>query len=193
MRRDSWHVPPMLRDPTRRRLLGLAAMAGMALALRPAPLRAATETDALRRALAAAARGRWPDALSEGAAAGPLGHDVIRWLWLRDDGGNLGDYEDFIARRPDWPGMPWLRMKGEAAVARSQTPARIVASPVGYSGPGASTSSPASHRQSLVANDPFSAPLTTTIWRASTASAWMRRATGWPVVVRRLRLPAPNR
>ncbi|MGA1268413.1 MAG: transglycosylase SLT domain-containing protein [Gemmobacter sp.] len=117
----------MLRDPTRRRLLGLAAMAGMALALRPAPLRAATETDALRRALAAAARGRWPDALSEGAAAGPLGQDVIRWLWLRDGGGNLGDYEDFIARRPDWPGMPWLRMKGEAAVARSQTPARIVA------------------------------------------------------------------
>ncbi|MFZ9134257.1 MAG: lytic transglycosylase domain-containing protein, partial [Gemmobacter sp.] len=117
----------MLRDPTRRRLLGLAAMAGMALALRPAPLRAATETDALRRARAAVARGRWPDALSEGAAAGPLGHDVIRWLWLRDGGGNLGDYEDFIARRPDWPGMPWLRMKGEAAVARSQTPARIVA------------------------------------------------------------------
>ena len=113
--------------PTRRELLGMAAVAALATALPAGRAVASAEAEALRRALAAAAAGRWPDALAAGEAAGPLGHDVIRWLWLREGGGTLGDYEDFIARRPDWPGMPWLRMKGEAAVVRSQTPARVAA------------------------------------------------------------------
>lgn len=113
--------------PTRRELLGMAAVAALATALPAGRAVASAEAEALRRALAAAAAGRWPDALAAGEAAGPLGHDVIRWLWLREGGGTLGDYEDFIARRADWPGMPWLRMKGEAAVVRSQTPARVAA------------------------------------------------------------------
>jgi soluble lytic murein transglycosylase len=64
-------------------------------------------------------------------AAGPIGADVIEWQRLRAGDGLLGDYETFLARHPDWPGMPYLKTKGEAALARSQDPARILA----YFGP----------------------------------------------------------
>jgi soluble lytic murein transglycosylase len=46
---------------------------------------------------------------------------------LRAGDGTLGEYEEFLVRRADWPGMPLLKEKGEAAVARSTTPARIIA------------------------------------------------------------------
>jgi soluble lytic murein transglycosylase len=39
----------------------------------------------------------------------------------------LGEYEDFLARNPDWPGLALLREKGEEAVARSDDPARVIA------------------------------------------------------------------
>ena len=39
----------------------------------------------------------------------------------------MGEYEAFLARRPDWPGLPLLKEKGEVAVARSTEAARIVA------------------------------------------------------------------
>ena len=87
----------------------------------------ADEAQSLTRALAAAEAKDWPTALAEAQGAGQIGGDVIRWQWLRDGQGNLGDYEEFIARRADWPGLQLLREKGEVAVARSTDPARIVA------------------------------------------------------------------
>ena len=69
----------------------------------------------------------WPAALTAAQGAGAVGGDVILWQWLRDGQGRLGDYEGFIARRPDWPGLALLREKGEVAVARSTDPARVVA------------------------------------------------------------------
>ncbi|GLS85268.1 lytic transglycosylase [Cypionkella aquatica] len=71
--------------------------------------------------------GDWPAALTAAQGAGAAGGDVILWQWLRDGQGKLGDYEGFVARRPDWPGLALLREKGEAAVARSTDPARVVA------------------------------------------------------------------
>lgn len=56
-----------------------------------------------------------------------VGRDLVDWHRLRAGDGTLGEYEEFLARRADWPGMPLLREKGEAAVARSTTPARIIA------------------------------------------------------------------
>ena len=69
----------------------------------------------------------WPTALTAAQGAGALGGDVILWQWLRDGQGRLGDYEAFLQRRPDWPGLPLLKEKGEQAVARSTDPARIIA------------------------------------------------------------------
>ena len=69
----------------------------------------------------------WPTALTAAQGAGALGGDVILWQWLRDGQGRLGDYEAFLQRRPDWPGLPLLKEKGEQAVARSTDAARIIA------------------------------------------------------------------
>ena len=87
----------------------------------------ADQTSSLRDALAASAAGDWQTALSAAQGAAPEGADVILWQWLRASQGKLGDYETFLARRPDWPGLPLLKEKGEVAVARSTDPARIIA------------------------------------------------------------------
>ncbi|MFA9231169.1 MAG: lytic transglycosylase domain-containing protein, partial [Microgenomates group bacterium] len=87
----------------------------------------ADEIDALRSALARAAAADWPAALADAQGASEVGRDVIIWQWLRASEGKLGDYEVFLQRRADWPGMPLLKEKGEVAVARSSDANRIVA------------------------------------------------------------------
>jgi soluble lytic murein transglycosylase len=79
----------------------------------------------MRTALELAAGKDWDGALA--VAPRGVGRDVIDWQRLRAGEGRLGEYEDFLARRPDWPGLPLLREKGEEAVARSDDPARVIA------------------------------------------------------------------
>jgi soluble lytic murein transglycosylase len=79
----------------------------------------------MRTALDLAAAKDWDGALS--VAPRDIGRDVIEWQRLRAGEGRLGDYETFLARRPDWPGLALLREKGEEAVARSDDPARVIA------------------------------------------------------------------
>ncbi len=95
----------------------------------PAPLRAdeAEEIAALQTAMAHVGAQRWDAARATGALAGPIGAAIVEWSRLRAAQGLLGDYESFLERHPDWPGLPLLKEKGEVAVARSQDPARIIA------------------------------------------------------------------
>jgi soluble lytic murein transglycosylase len=90
-----------------------------------APAAHADTAAALRDALADAGAGNWDAALSE--ANGQVSRDVIEWMRLRAGEGLLGEYEDFLARRPDWPGLALIRNRGEEAVARSSTPERVIA------------------------------------------------------------------
>ncbi|MBL9049684.1 MAG: lytic transglycosylase domain-containing protein [Tabrizicola sp.] len=96
----------------------------LALGLQTLPAEADT-TQAMRTALELAAAKDWDGALA--VAPSGVGRDVIEWQRLRAGEGRLGEYEDFLARRPDWPGLPLLREKGEEAVARSDDPARVIA------------------------------------------------------------------
>lgn len=96
-----------------------------------APAARADEVQAMKTALDLAAGKQWEAALS--TAPPGVGRDVILWQWLRAGEGRLGDYEDFLKRRPDWPGLPYLKEKGEEAAARSDTSSRVVA----YFGAGA--------------------------------------------------------
>jgi soluble lytic murein transglycosylase len=93
-----------------------------ALMLAAAPLRA----DPLARAFDLAAQGQWPAAAEVVAPLGPVAADIVEWQRLRAGEGTLTDYEAFLTRRPDWPGLAGLRDKAEAAVARSTTPARVI-------------------------------------------------------------------
>jgi soluble lytic murein transglycosylase len=96
----------------------------LAIALLAAPLQADT-VQAMRTALELAAGGDYDGALAVAPAG--VGRDVVEWQRLRAGEGRLGEYEDFLARHSDWPGLPLLREKGEIAVARSDDPARVIA------------------------------------------------------------------
>lgn len=98
----------------------------LALAAFLAPSPALPDTvQAMKTALEVAAGKDWDGALAVAPAG--VGRDVVDWQRLRAGEGRLGDYEAFLARRPDWPGLPLLREKGEEAVARSTDPARVIA------------------------------------------------------------------
>jgi soluble lytic murein transglycosylase len=96
----------------------------VALAIHANPGLADT-TQAMRTALDLASSKDWDGALA--VAPSGVGRDVIEWQRLRAGEGRLGEYEEFLSRRPDWPGLPLLREKGEEAVARSDDPARVIA------------------------------------------------------------------
>ncbi|MDP1577224.1 MAG: lytic transglycosylase domain-containing protein, partial [Cypionkella sp.] len=102
-----------------------AVIIGVSLVM--SPIARADQAASFTVALKAAEAKDWPAALTAAQGAGAIGGDVILGQWLRDGQGRMGDYEGFIARRPDWPGLPLLREKGEVAVARSTDPARVVA------------------------------------------------------------------
>jgi soluble lytic murein transglycosylase len=110
------HVPKILLP-----LRLLAALAALMLAALPA---LAQDGAAMRRALALAAQGDWGKAA--GVAPGAIGQDIVAWQRLRAGEGTLADYEAFLARRPDWPGLALLRAKGEEAVAEA-APERVTA------------------------------------------------------------------
>lgn len=98
-----------------------------ALLLLCIPFMAGADATSLRSALALSAKEDWPAALA--AAEGGLAADIIEWQRLRapDEAAKLGDYEAFLAKHPDWPGLKLLKQKGEIAVARSTDPARVMA------------------------------------------------------------------
>jgi soluble lytic murein transglycosylase len=111
-----------LRHTPRRPLLRLLALALLLAAPLPA---GADETAAMRDALAQARAGNWQAASA--AADGPISRDIVEWHRLREGEGLLGDYESFLQRRADWPGLALLRKEGETAVARSTSAERVLA------------------------------------------------------------------
>lgn len=104
-------------------LRALILSAALALA---APARG-DEAESLRLALNAAGAQDWADAAARGAEAGPVAADIVEWLRLRAGEGTLTEYEAFLTRRADWPGLVGVRTRGEEAVARSTSPDRVLA------------------------------------------------------------------
>ncbi|WP_430465535.1 lytic transglycosylase domain-containing protein [Tabrizicola sp.] len=102
----------------------------MALA---APVHASPDKDALREGLRLSRAEDWAGAKAAVAGVGGVAADLVEWSRLRagDEAARLGDFEAFLAKRPDWPGLGLLRQKGEVAVARSTDPNRVIAYFVG--------------------------------------------------------------
>ncbi|WP_170774736.1 lytic transglycosylase domain-containing protein [Ruegeria lacuscaerulensis] len=70
-------------------------------------------------------KGDWNVALREAGARGSVSRDIIVWHWLREGFGTSGDVLVFLDRRPDWPGLAWLRRKSEPAFTGAD-PDRVV-------------------------------------------------------------------
>jgi len=102
----------------------LAVLSG--LALTPAHAYDAKEINALRDAQTLANQNDWAEATARAQGAGAVGADVIEWQRLRAGEGLLDDYEAFLSRRPDWPGLPYLKSAGEVALAPSTDPDRVL-------------------------------------------------------------------
>lgn len=58
-------------------------------------------------------KGDWNAALRVSGNRGSVSRDIIVWHWLREGFGSSGDVLVFLERRPDWPGLAWLRRKSE--------------------------------------------------------------------------------
>lgn len=70
----------------------------------------------LARAMDLMRDGNWAAAQIEARADGQAALDVILWHYLRAGQGDARQVQDFLARNPDWPGLPYLREKSEAAM-----------------------------------------------------------------------------
>ncbi|WP_174235106.1 lytic transglycosylase domain-containing protein [Ruegeria sp. EL01] len=82
------------------------------LAMQPVSALANTAGD-LRAGLYEMRKGDWNEALRVSGARGSVSRDIIVWHWLREGFGGSGDVLVFLERRPDWPGLAWLRRESE--------------------------------------------------------------------------------
>lgn len=57
---------------------------------------------------------------------GEVVRDLVDWHRLRDGQGTLGDVRSFLTRRPDWPGLPQLRERGERHLREATDPAVVI-------------------------------------------------------------------
>ncbi len=82
---------------------------------------------AMTAAMAKVNAREWAGAVSVVVPAGQIGRDIVEWHRLRSERANFDDYQDFLTRRPDWPGLPYLRKAGEAAIPKDANANRVVA------------------------------------------------------------------
>lgn len=72
---------------------------------------------ALAKAMQSMRDGNWAAARIAARGDGQVAVDVILWHALRAGRGDHREVLDFIARNPDWPGMPYLREKTEPTMS----------------------------------------------------------------------------
>ncbi|MEP4037065.1 lytic transglycosylase domain-containing protein [Pseudophaeobacter sp.] len=77
---------------------------------------AMAQTRPLERALEQVHAENWSQALQTAGAPGSVARDIIEWHRLRAKEGTAEDVEGFLARRPDWPGLPYLRRRTEELI-----------------------------------------------------------------------------
>ncbi|MDJ1008928.1 MAG: lytic transglycosylase domain-containing protein [Paracoccaceae bacterium] len=85
--------------------------------IRPRP-RPAVDVPAghLSRALFSMREGDFNTALAAAEKAGPVARDIVEWHRLRAGGGRFDEVTAFLERRPDWPGLDYLRRRSEGSV-----------------------------------------------------------------------------
>ena len=80
----------------------------------------------LGRALELMREEKWREAGRSAGQETTIARDVIEWHRLRAGEGSAADVMAFLARRPDWPGLPLLRRRSEEVIATA-SPRTILA------------------------------------------------------------------
>ena len=79
-------------------------------------------------ALTSAAKGDWDAAKAVASQiSDPVAVDIIEWRRLRDGVRAFADYQGFLAKNPEWPGLAVLRKRGEAAIPKGHNSAEVFA------------------------------------------------------------------
>lgn len=100
----------------------------IAVALAAGPSSALGQAQALEKAIEALDAGDIRKAKRAASKLNdPLARDIVQWSLLREEEGEFQEYADFLNRRPDWPGLPYLQEQGEAAIPEDADPAAIIA------------------------------------------------------------------
>ncbi|WP_236545303.1 lytic transglycosylase domain-containing protein [Tropicimonas marinistellae] len=87
-----------------------------------------TQGEALAAALAQIPAQNWRGASLAARPAGEIGRDLVEWHRLRQGGQAPFDaYRDFLARRPDWPGLPLMHTRGEGSIPEDAEPKEVLA------------------------------------------------------------------
>ena len=55
----------------------------------------------------------------------PVSVELINWVRLRGGDGSWREYQDFLAKNADWPGLKRLRRKGESAIPAGASPSTV--------------------------------------------------------------------
>ncbi|MDK3074051.1 lytic transglycosylase domain-containing protein [Sedimentitalea sp. JM2-8] len=76
----------------------------------------AEDATRLSRAMEAMRKSDWDTALTMAGKQNSVARDIIEWNRLRAGLGDAADVAAFLERRPDWPGLEWLRRKSESAM-----------------------------------------------------------------------------
>jgi soluble lytic murein transglycosylase len=100
----------------------------LAICMTLPPVPALADAEALGLALTALAQGDL-DVASEAQAAldDPIARDIVEWARLRRGGAEFEHYVSFLERNPDWPGLPYLRARGEPSIPLGADPDRVIA------------------------------------------------------------------
>lgn len=100
----------------------------LVLALLGGPTGVHADADALGLALDAMDQGD-PLLVDDALAAidDPIARDIIAWRDLRAGRGSFDAYLSFLARNSDWPGLPFLRQRGEQAIPGGADPQEVIA------------------------------------------------------------------
>lgn len=92
------------------------AILTVALLAMPLAVLAQDRMRPLERAMDMMRDGNWSAAQIEARGDGQAALDVILWHYLRSGLGSPREVQDFLTRNPDWPGLPYLKEKSEAAM-----------------------------------------------------------------------------
>lgn len=107
-----------------------ATLTALFLALAPlcAPMPAAADADMLGAAIDAVRAADWDRATDlRNGLDDATAQAVVDWHLLRAGRGDLAAYERFLAEYPGWPGLPYLRQRGEAGLGTDLSADRVFA------------------------------------------------------------------